>query len=106
MKAYLLALGLIAQPAFAAQIGQAEFAPGTKLPAKLVVSDTIWTCANGRCTGPAETRSVAMQRACQTLAREIGAVAGFTVEATAFDSTALQVCNEKAGRTVRTVATR
>jgi hypothetical protein len=47
-----------------------------------------------------------MQRACQTLAREIGAVAGFTVEATAFDSTALQVCNEKAGRTVRTVATR
>lgn len=98
MKAYLLVLGLIAQPAFAAPLGQAEFAAGTKVPAKIVVSDTIWTCADARCTGPAETRSVAMQRACQTLAREIGAVSTFTAGGTPLAPEALQACNEKAGR--------
>lgn len=106
MKAYLLALGLIAQPALAAPMGQAEFAPDTKVPAKLVVSDTIWTCADGRCTGPAETRSIAMQRACQTLAREIGTIANFAVGATTLDSATLATCNAKAGRTAQTVATR
>ena len=105
MKIYLLALGLIAQPVLAAPMGQAEFAPGTKVPAKLVVSDTIWTCADARCTGPAETRAVAMQRACQTLAREIGAVAAFTAASTPLAPEALAACNEKAGRAAQTVAT-
>ena len=106
MKLYLLALGLIAQPVLAAPLGQAEFAPGTKVPAKLVVGDTLWTCADGRCAGPAETRTVAMQRACNTLARAIGAVSSFTVGTTAMPADAVQACNEKAGRTTQSVAAR
>jgi len=106
VKAYLLALGLIAQPALALPLGQAAFAPGTKAPAKMVVNDSIWTCTDARCSGPAETRTVAMQRACQTLAREIGAVASLTVGGTTFAPDALAACNEKAGRGTKTVAAR
>jgi len=106
VKIYLLALGLIAQPALAAPTGQAEFAAGTKVPAKIVVSDTIWTCADARCTGPAETRTVAMQRACQTLAREVGAVTGLSVGGTALAPEALAACNEKAGRSTQSAAAR
>ena len=106
MKIYLLALGLIAQPVLAAPMGQAEFAAGTKAPAKLVVNDTIWTCADARCTGPAETRAIAMQRACNTLAREVGALTSFTAGGTALAADALQTCNEKAGRSTESVAAR
>ena len=106
MKIYLFALGLIAQPVLAAPMGQAEFAPGTKAPAKLVVNDAIWTCADARCTGPTETRAIAMQRACNTLAREVGALTAFTVGGTALPADAVQACNAKAGRTAQAVATR
>ena len=84
MKIYLLALGLIAQPVLAAPMGQAEFAAGTKAPAKLVVNDAI----------------------CNTLAREVGALTAFTVGSSALPADALQACNAKAGRTAQAVAAR
>ena len=106
MKRILLSMFLITSPAFAASTGEAAFAPGTAVPKKLVVGETIWACADGRCTGPAESRTVAMQRACHALAREIGAVATFTVGASALTPEALRACNEKAGRDAQAIAAR
>lgn len=94
--AFLLLTG--ASPAFAAPIGQASFAPGTNMPSKLVVDEAIWTCVDGRCAGPAEARTVAMQRACASLARQVGAVASLTVGAAALTPDAIEHCNAKSGR--------
>src|SRR6478672_10719731 len=105
-RVLLLALGLLAQPALAAQTGQAGFAAGTQVPTKLVVGETIWACADGHCTGPAETRTVAMQRACAALARSVGAVTSFTVGTTSMAPEAIQACNAKAGRANQAVAVR
>jgi hypothetical protein len=106
MKTCLLGLALLAQPVFAASVGQASFAPGTQVPARIVVSETLWTCADGRCTGPGDGRAVAMQRACNTLARQVGEVASLTVGGAALTPEALQACNAKAGRTAAAVAAR
>lgn len=106
MRYFLLPLMLLAQPALAAPAGQAEFAPGTQVPARIVVNETIWTCADGRCTGPSETRAIAMQRACNALARSVGAVATFTVGAAALTPAAVGACNTKGGRAAEALATR
>lgn len=98
MKAYLFGLVLLAQPAFAAPMGEVSFAPGTQLPSKIVVSDSIWTCAGDRCSGPGDGRTVAMQRACNTLARAVGPVTAVTVGSAALAPDAVQACNAKAGR--------
>lgn len=98
MTRLLLPLALFATPAFAASVGEAQFAPGTQLPARVVVGDAIWTCAGERCAGPAETRAVAMQRACLSLARGIGAVSSFSVAGAAMAPEAVQACNAKGGR--------
>lgn len=104
MRAYLLGLALLAQPAIAAPLAQASFAAGTPVPYKIVISETIWTCADGRCTGPADARAVAMQRACNALARQVGEVASLTVGASALTPEAVQACNAKAGRSPKAVA--
>ena len=98
MKILLISLALLAQPAFAAPAGHAEFAPGTQVPARTIINDAIWSCADGRCSGPGEVRAVAMQRACNALARQIGAVASFTVGTAALTPAAVQTCNAKGGR--------
>lgn len=101
----LFPLLMVAQPALAAASpGQAEFAPGTSVPSRVVVNEKIWNCLDGRCTGPAESRAVALQRACGTLAREIGAVATLTAGATSLTPDALAKCNSKAGRAPTAVA--
>lgn len=97
----LAAAGAAALPtpaAAAAPVGIAAFGPGAELPGRLVVGDGFWTCGEGRCTGGGETRPVAMQKACQALAREIGAVAAFSVGAAEMTPEALARCNAKAGR--------
>lgn len=106
MKAYLLGLAMLAQPAFAATTGQASFAAGTQLPARIVVSETLWTCGDGRCSGPADSRTIAMQRACNTLARQIGEVTSLNVGGTALPADAVQACNARAGRAAQAVAAR
>jgi hypothetical protein len=106
MKRALIVLGLLAQPALAAQTGQAAFAPGTQVPARLVVGDVVWNCADGRCAGPAETRMVAMQRACSALARSVGAITSFTVGTATLAPDAVQACNTRAGRAHQAVAVR
>ena len=98
MTRMLLPLALLATPAFAASTGEAQFVSGTQLPARIVVGDAIWTCADGRCAGPAETRAVAMQRACLSLARGVGAVSSFSVAGTTMAPEAVQACNAKSGR--------
>lgn len=100
----LFPLLVIAQPALAAPTGQAEFAPGTSVPTKIVVNEKIWSCVDGRCVGPAEARAVALQKACGTLAREVGAVATLSAGATALTPDALAKCNSKAGRAPTAVA--
>lgn len=95
----LIPLLFAAAPAFAAgTTGQAQFAPGTAVPTKIVVNETIWTCADGACTGPAESRAVALQKACGTLAREIGPVTTLAAGSTALTGAAIDQCNVKAGR--------
>lgn len=80
-------------PAFAGPVGSAAFASGVALPDKVVVNDQLWRCADGTCSGPGELRAVAMMRACKGLAREIGAVASFTVGVARLDDAAIQQCN-------------
>lgn len=101
----LFPLLMVAQPALAAApTGQAEFAPGTSVPAHIVVNEKIWNCVDGRCTGPAEVRAVALQKACTTLAREVGAVAALTAGPAALTPDAIAKCNDKAGRAPATLA--
>jgi hypothetical protein len=100
----LLPALLIAAPAAAAPVGQAQFAPGTSLPAKIVVNDTLWSCSGTACTGPAETRAVAMQRACGTLAHA-GTVTAITVGEASVSAEGLARCNAKAGNKSAEVAT-
>ena len=53
----------------------------------------VWKCADGRCTGPAETRRIALQKACKTLARKIGAVTSISAGGAALASEDLDTCN-------------
>lgn len=82
-------IGLMAaQPA-----GEARFDSGVRLPSSLVVNDSVWTCGDGRCTGPAETRRIALQKACKTLARKVGAVTSLSAGGAALAGEDLERCN-------------
>lgn len=73
--------------------GEARFDTGVQVPSSIVVNDSIWTCSEGRCTGPAETRRIAMQKACKTLARKIGAVVSLNAGGASLASEDLDRCN-------------
>ena len=79
---------MAAQPA-----GEARFDAGVQLPSSIVVNDSIWQCADGRCFGPAETRRVALQKACKTLARKVGAVVSISAGGAALGDEDLDRCN-------------
>lgn len=79
---------IAAQPA-----GEARFDAGVNVPSTIVVNETVWTCADSRCTGPAETRRVAMQKACKTLARKIGAVVSLSAGGASLADEDLDRCN-------------
>ena len=89
-------LSMAAVPALAGTAGEARFADGVAVPDKVVVDDRLWHCAEGKCTGPAETRGVAMMRACKTLARGVGAVASYRVGVAGLEADALDSCNTAA----------
>lgn len=88
---------MAAAPAYAAPTASAVIAPGAELPGRLVVGDHFWRCADGRCSGPGETRPVAMMKTCLALARQLGAVTGLRVGETDMPADALARCNTKAG---------
>lgn len=85
-----------AMPAAAATAGEARFADGVTVPEKIVVDDRLWRCADGQCTGPGETRGVAMMRACKALARSVGTVASYRVGVAGLQADALKTCNAAA----------
>lgn len=74
-------------------IGEAQFDAGVQAPSSLVVNESVWKCSGNRCTGPAETRRVALQKACKTLSRKIGAVVSISAGGAALSSDDLERCN-------------
>lgn len=100
---FLLPMMLVAAPAIAAPSAQAQFGADARLPAKIVVGDSLWSCSGTTCTGPGDARQVAMQRACATLSRT-AAVTALSVGEANLDADALARCNAKAGHTASEVA--
>ena len=76
--------------------GNADFAAGANLPAKIVIDDSLWRCEAGRCSGPAEERKVAVQKICKDLARKVGAVEALSVGKTTLAAEDLTACNKGA----------
>lgn len=96
MKALIFSLMLMAgaAPALAeAPLGAVSFAEGVATPEKVVVNDRLWRCAGESCSGPGETRGVAMMRACKSLARDVGPIATFKVGVAALEADAIAQCN-------------
>lgn len=85
-----------AAPSLAANVGEVRFAEGVAVPDKVVVDDRLWRCAEGQCSGPGETRGVAMMRACKTLARSVGTVSSYRVGVAGLEADALKNCNAAA----------
>lgn len=97
LRSIILSTALFATPALAGYVpSEAQFAGGTSAPARIVVNDAIWHCEGARCVGRNETRPVMINRACKTLAREIGALSVFAVGTKVLDAAELAACNEKA----------
>ena len=96
MRSLVLSLMLLAgaAPAYAeAPLGAVSFAEGVTAPEKVVVNERLWRCDGARCSGPGETRGVAMMRACKSLARDVGPIASFKVGVAALEADAIAQCN-------------
>lgn len=101
----LLPMLLVAAPAIAAPGAQAQFGADARLPARIVVGDSLWNCSGTTCTGPGDARQVAMQRACAILSRT-AAVTALSVGDASLDAESLARCNAKAGHASGEVATK
>lgn len=106
IRLVLLPLLFAAAPALAAPVAQAAFAPGTTVPAKIVVNETLWKCSGASCSGQSETRAVALQKACATLARSIGPVTALSAGDVILAPAAITKCNAKGGHGPAEVATK
>ena len=63
-------------------------------PGSLVTRATVWRCGDGVCTASKATSRDSIM--CELVVREVGTLASFTVNGTAFDAAALAKCNERA----------
>lgn len=93
--AALFVLALPLPAAAATTLGTATLA-ATELPERVVIDGQLWRCADGRCSGPAELRRVAVERACKDLARKIGTVSTLTVGGMSLADAQLAACNRDA----------
>lgn len=89
----LLAMALVAAPAFASSHYHAE--PQAQ-PAKqrVVTRDGIWNCGDGACT--AAQGNSRPEIACAALVREVGALRSFSANGTTFAGDRLEKCNARA----------
>jgi hypothetical protein len=92
LRALILPLALVSTPAFATYF---EAQPAAH-PAheRFVAGDNVWRCGETGC-GSART-ATRPAIVCASLAREVGALRGFSVEGRAFDAAALEACNRRA----------
>ena len=89
-----LALLLTAAPAAAAQPHFRAQPVAASDAARLVVRDTVFRCTAAGCVAPrGEDRA---EHVCAALAREVGALAGFSAGDRSFDAAALESCNRRA----------
>ena len=59
-----------------------------------VTRNVVWRCEGGTCTAPkAGTRDAVV---CELVAKQVGTLAGFSANGTAFDEAALTKCNARA----------
>ena len=92
-RAIVLALGLAAAPAIAAQHFQAQPAAAPAAD-KLIVRDTVWNCAGGACSaGKSSSRPAVV---CAALVKEVGPLRSFAVQGRALDAQQLEKCNGRA----------
>ena len=64
--------------------------------AKLVSSERLWTCAGATCSAGGDATSPA-KNICVRIAKEVGAVTGFTAKGQDFTAEQVAACNERAG---------
>ena len=87
---------LLSAPGHAAGPGYYAATPVTAPAARrLVVRDTLWQCGDAGCAASAKGNS-RPAIVCQSLVKEVGALASFRAGAEAFDADALAKCNARA----------
>ncbi|CAA9540883.1 MAG: hypothetical protein AVDCRST_MAG23-2052 [uncultured Sphingosinicella sp.] len=93
LRTAILAFGLLAAPASAAPLFQAqpEVAPSK---AKFALRDTLWKCGDAGCAAAQGHSRPAV--ACAVLAREIGALRSFSFKGEALPAEELARCNARA----------
>lgn len=94
-RAAIVALGLVAAPAFA----NVQFhAQPTARPAeaKIVLRDTVWKCGESGCVaGKSNSRPAIV---CAVLAREVGALSSFAVKGQPIAPEELEKCNARSAQ--------
>jgi len=93
IRALILSTALLAAPAFAAPYYRAEPA-AAPAQARFVARDNIWRCAGASCVS--ERTGSRPASVCGTLAREVGALASFSVDGRTFSAEELESCNRRA----------
>jgi hypothetical protein len=91
-------LSLAAAPAFADTLITASLVQPVNKPAKIIVSDLLWSCDGATCNTQVPDERAASVSLCRELTREVGAVASYG----SFASDQLAKCN--AGRPGQTTA--
>ncbi|MFN3946367.1 MAG: CC_3452 family protein [Allosphingosinicella sp.] len=94
LRTALLALAFVSAPALATSshyLAQPVAAPTKET---VVTRDAVWKCAGGACAAPRGNSRAEV--ACQALVREVGALASFSANGTAFAAEQLDKCNARA----------
>jgi hypothetical protein len=93
VRAAILAFALVATPAFAAPLFQAQ-PDAAPAASKFALRDTLWKCDEAGCTATASNSRPGV--VCAVLAKEVGTLRSFAFKGTNLSAEELGKCNARA----------